>query len=747
MEEVVSGLLVEEVNNLRKKEGLQALIGSETLDAIAFDQAEYISKLGKITHEQDQEKKKTLLDRILFYEGLNAQAGENAVIVGVGSKEQIEVGGVRVLINTEANAVKAAIVSWLGEEEGRLNLLDPHFYEVGTAVIIQENKEIIFVLVTASLPYLPPNSKKVATNFHGVNSYSDENCKTFLENNSTIPQLFSDAITVEKGEAFFNYHSLDYINELINSSSDGIALDIVRDSQFDCSEGNRLFPSDINDGYLMHPAKKGKLNAYNLLKEKGEVKLSLGVLPDFYTAENCELNLVIIKKGSYCETVPYNRLESKNLNWFNTPHLLAGKSDTNFFAWNDSSVINIPLGTNIDLKAALKTQLDLLRELNYDFQSVYLETQVTPIGVEGVGHELDSFLMQELGEIYFSSSHQVAWEAYSEFQKGTFHQLETEGMSQEEIKAYLQTQNDEGLSKFRNEVNQLHLTVKGRATLSNSTSKEAKVVLLKRLIKDQRIKPAEYLQSNLIQEVLDKKMSVDVIPQVDPSQKKNTLTLINNQIVLQQALGELSFDGNPIHLAFLELFLIDKKQTEVSFNKHISELKYWSTKPTGMKSFESWPEGFRALSAAVPAESYARGFLNYHLIAADYYYDKGDFSKRKKAFVELMKWQSRANLNKAELLDLAKYLCFQDQFSKAIELLIPEVKGKHPDEKLLYYFLQIAIYDQVQVNAKAYLQALVKAKELYPGNFCSLFSKEKAGIQLLKDHDIKALYCAQCKNE
>ena len=58
--------------------------------------------------------------------------------------------------------------------------------------------------------------------------------------------------------------------------------------------------------------------------------------------------------------------------------------------------------------------------------------------------------------------------------------------------------------------------------------------------------------------ILDKKVDLSAFPIVDPSQKKNTLPLINNQIVLKHNLGDSIYDGNPTYLAFLELFLIDK---------------------------------------------------------------------------------------------------------------------------------------------------------------------------------------------
>lgn len=745
IEETVSVLLFEEVNKLREKEGLHLFVEDEILDAVAFDQAEYILKLGKITHEQEQEKKKTLRDRILYYEGLYAEAGENAVVVGVGSKEQIEPNGPRIIISTEENAVKAAITAWLDEEEGRLNLLDPNFYHIGIAVIVDEDKEITFVFVAASLPYEAPDYQKIAHNFHGIEPYSSEVCKSFLETHSSLPQLFSDAIKVENNEVFFEYHSLDYMLELLDNASDGIAVDIVRDDQYGCKTGNRLFPTEINDGYLLPPSKKMKLTNYNLLKDKGEVKFSLGKLPDFYSAQNCELNAIIIKKGHYCETSPFNHLETKNVKWFDLPFLLVGDTDSSHFFWKDSSQLSIVIDAKGEWEREFLMQFKFRKEIDYQFSSMRIKLKVSPIADREVLIANVKSLAESIGnKLDYSIDIEDSWSEYYDFQKNTFHQLETDGKDTVEIIEYLKSQTDEKLVTFLNSLNRVEINLEGTAVISNQISDEVKVTMLKELIANQKITPASYLQASLIKDVLSKKANVSVVPIIDHSQKKKVLPLINNQIVLQQGLGKKIYDGNPIYLAFLELFLIDRSQQEIAYNKYISELKHWSINFKNISNFESWQAGFKGLLNKVPSIMYAKAWLNYQLIAADYYYEKGEFIKRKKAFDEIMKWQTRAKLNSAEILNLAKYLCYQDQFSRAIELLKPIVQQENVDEDILFYFLQISIYDEEQVSSKLQLESVQKAQELYPKGFCQLFSKEKMGIQLLKKNKIKALYCSQC---
>ena len=104
-----------------------------------------------------------------------------------------------------------------------------------------------------------------------------------------------------------------------------------------------------------------------------------------------------------------------------------------------------------------------------------------------------------------------------------------------------------------------------------------------------------------------------------------------------------------------------------------------------------------------------------------------------------------ADLSDQEILDLASYLCFQDQFSEAIKLLMPYVNKEELNKEILLYFLQIVSYDANLVSIAKQEEYFQKAKENYPKEFCELFSKEKMGVQMLKNYNIKKMYCESCE--
>lgn len=748
LEEEVNEILIEEINQIRVKENLKPLIQDEVLDAAAFDQASYIAKGGKVVHEQEKEKKKTVLGRIMFYGGLHAEAGENAAIIKLGGKEKIEPKGARINIDTDRKIVKAALASWLEEEEGRLNVMDPEFYQLGTSVVINESGEYILLAVMASMPYLLPDDRKAKLNFFGIEPYDKTICGSFLEKHPTLPQLFSDVLKIEGNTVYLTYHSLAYMEELLSGGGDGFALDILQDSQFSCETGKALFPTEINSGYLMPPVKKAQLSNYNLLKEKKEVKLELADLPDFYNKETCEMNLIIIKDGHYCETVPFNNLQSESVTWFKVPLLYAGKSDSVQMDWQDTT--HIGLIRTDQWQKDIEAIIDQLQWMNYEFSSITIQQKALPIHETLEENEIVSFIKEKIHNEFLNINYTEdnSWKDFEAFKEGTIYGVETEELDDEAIQRYLleNKETDSVLSSFLDRSKRLEISFMGHVSLSKKIENEKKMKLYKWFFDQDKLQAALFMQSDLMNAVKQGNYKVKQFEKLDPHQNKKNLPFINNQIALANDMGDKVYDGNPIHIAFLELYLINKTNTEITYNRYLSQLKFWSEKSREIRNLNEWKDGFSALTnKGLNKEYIARVMLNYFLIATDYYYDKGDFDERKKAIVGIMRWHGKANLSSKEYMQLVKYLVYQDQLTNAITLLLQLEKGEQLNQKLFFYLLQIGIYDKKALPEMKYVELLRNAKEKFPKSFCKLFTKGKMGIQMLGNPEIRNMYCSHCK--
>ena len=720
-------LLHLEINKLRVEEGVNELQINDVLNAAAFDQAEYIFDVGKITHEQSNKKTKTVMNRVIGYDGFFYQLAENASQISRGSRELLELGGSKITVTSNEQIIQAVIISWLKDTKAsKLNLLDPNFYQIGISVLSKDEINYTFDVVFGSQPYLKPTGVKISQDNYNIKPYNDLACKTFLTNFPTLPQLFSDVIEIEDDEIVLKYHSLPLFKELLSGSDDAFFIDIIQRNQFNCLDGNRLFSNGISKGYLMKPFKKGKLLTTNKLDSINEVYSVYSELPNFFEPSKDEMNLVIVKEGVNCVTVPFNNQKIKNLKWYNLPLLLAGESSSNVFEWQDS--IEFKYNSLGDWQSGWVADSTSLASTNFEFASKSKFEQISPI------------------ELARDSKVKIAWDSLNRFIKDTYYQLDLAELNETEKVDFLKKSilEDKDLKIFLERLNVVEIKVSGKIKLDNELSQAQKVELFDLFLKSNKLEPALFIQAKLLQNVREGLLNPTELPQANPSQQANTLELINNQIVLEKIIGNKQFDGNPLYLAFFELYLINKSQAELAFNYHVTQLEMWSKNLSNIKKFEAWEEGFSKISIdKIPIIKYARAKLNYYLVAADYYYERGDFQRRKKSFIELMKWHNKADLSDEEVLDLAKTLCYHDQYSNAI-LLLKNTENLNENKELLFYFLQIGQYNKILVSEKSWIEKLHLAKMNFPTEFCQFFSNKQIGIQSLNISEVKKLYCSFC---
>lgn len=745
--------LMYQLDQYRENKDLPKLQRSEVLDAVAFDQAEYVAEKGRLVHEQDKDQKKTLVDRLLYYEALNAEAGENLAMISPNSRGEISEKSGRIAIESEELLIKAAIYSWVDEEESKLNLNDPNFYELGIAVLESDRGEFAIVAVFASKPYDISKGVKQKFKFRGIDPYEEENCKEFEEQFGTAAELFSDAFQVEDGILYFRYHDKKVVEKVLSFGGSAITAEIITDDQFKCGESNRLFPGGVTDGYLMPKISKGSLiNMPEEERKKTDVNLEIGKVPAELLKGGYEVNGIIVQNGSKCTSIPYNKLYVENDQWMNLPFkLVKAKKDSVLNYVEDTLRFSIHLSDQASFEQEMKEINELLNYMDFNINSADLLKLISPISEEVSTDRAIKALSASLGGKDWLYEKQItterAWEAYREFEKNKIYQLETKDMDSTAKLNYLKhtATSDEELANFMKSLDQLKVELYGSIRFKEDISQEDRLKLLRFLRKRGEMEMALELLNRMISnkdeglaEILSERDRLD--------QDKADLPLINNLMVAAVEDGEVIFDGNPMATAFLEIHLIDQSQKIIRYNYLIATLKSWADKAARVDRLDEWESSFEKLRSFLSPKLYAKTLLNFKMIAADHYYDMGKGKDREDAFKDLMKLLPRAKLTAEEHYQIAQYLAYQDQSSRAIEALIPVVKADEVALDHLFYFMQLAIYDRELVPNAFFIEVLDKTQAAYPNDFCQLFIKERMGIQLLKDYEVKERYCNHCAN-
>lgn len=751
-EERLNELLKSSINDFRLENNLVAYESTEELDAAAFDQAAYLMNQSRLLHTQEDKKKATLKDRLIYYAALYSEAGENLAEVSVGAKTTVDKSGKKEIIETEEQAIKAAIQYWMDGGDSELNLKDPLFMHFGSAVV-KEDDRLILAVVMAGLPYTLPNGNelnKVKTN---LQPYNQQLCRDVVENHGTIPQLFSDAFKVEGNEVYFEFHSLATVDAILSDAADGIAVELVGDYQFECNEPNRLFPGEDQKGYLLTVAKKGKFTALNEAKEKGAVRLKMADLPAEFRGIPLELNGFVLKDNHICFDIPYNQVKVENKRDWNLPFLYAEKPSEESFSWQDTLIkrFQIPENKALFIDSVIEEIMTYVNAFEFKANKVNLNWKLSPTQEQSSLTKSQQVLLQKLSELLDTNSInkdvEVQNKALNEHLKNTVYAIDVQNLSGEELKKYLikEAAQDSSLAEYLEQLNQLEVELIGEATIDAAQNANAKMQMLDRLVENHKIEQALKLQNDLIQNAPEKHS--DLLNRLY-HQEPEFIELINNQIVLTAEMGKETFKGNPLHLAFLEIYLV-AKPTIVSYNKLLAEVKFWAVQPSSVKQIDDWQKNFNKLKSSdlITKKTFARTALNYYAIAADFYYEQKDFNARRKAFDQLMKQVQLADLNQEEKLELGRFLCYQDQFDRAINLLLPEVKKEEVKAELLSFFLQIAIYNSNEVDSELYLSLMQKFSKMDKELFCEFFTKKKRGIQALADYSIKELYCESCQSK
>ncbi|PKP38942.1 MAG: hypothetical protein CVT98_04075 [Bacteroidetes bacterium HGW-Bacteroidetes-15] len=184
------------------------------------------------------------------------------------------------------------------------------------------------------------------------------------------------------------------------------------------------------------------------------------------------------------------------------------------------------------------------------------------------------------------------------------------------------------------------------------------------------------------------------------------------------------------------------------YNKTTLDLLLWTEKYERVKDPKFLLKDIKALyNVGLENWRVSQLLLNYHIIAADYYYETMRFEDRDRSLNEVKKILLQSQLNRDQTYQIAEYFIFQMRINWTIELMKPWAEKPTIDEDFLFTFLSAAIYNKKLVPEKEYLLFMQKAKTLNKERFCKLFGYPNMSFQLLKDVSVKNMYCQSCEGK
>jgi uncharacterized protein YkwD len=758
--EKVSSLISEKINLLRIENNLDTLLTSKQLINAAELHVKYLKKTKKVQLNESRKSTATTFKRVLKSKGMFSQTAET--IFAFTLPDIKKAGRNKNNVNSYNDLAEVIVQAWANDKKNKHILLNNEYFHTGVAVSYNhKNKTVYISQVFASAPFDFSDIKNNKQNAFGVKPFSKSKCGSFLSNNPNLAELLANNIVVENNNIYLYYHDLSFFKNNFKKAKDAIAVDIVFRKQFNCSSGNKLFPSEVHSGLLLKPIKKGKFFTSNQLKKSGEVYVKLGKIPQGFDSTNAEINLLVIKEGCLCQSIFFNNLDGENLSLLDLPFVM----DTLSLQTKPDSLVKhlsftVPFIRNKweFNEEDIKPFLDSLELNRYNIKKINItayssiegdsikNVQLQVNRANSILQVIEQYNLQKIEKKIITKEN---WEGFYESLLGSPYENKLKGLSKPQVRAMLLTDSLGFLIEpYLEDQRKAEVLLTVESIFVDSLLPNTLQLKLEKAIKRNDIDKAKALQSLLYQYAIQGKIKEQSTYNYELTRQKENSSILNNQFVFKECFFSLSktdsFRQN-LKEEFLALYYTDPSNPYVLYNKLILELEFWAKDILKLSEPELLLKDMKRLySTRVENWRINRLILNYHILAADYYYEKKDFAKREKELKEVRKFIFSAKLDRAQTYAMARYFIFQLRVDWAIDLMLPWIKNKNYNEDFLFIFLSIAIYDTKKVAEQEYTNLMKHALELNKERYCKLFGYPNMSIQLLKNTAIKSEYCKHC---
>lgn len=757
-------LLTEKINEIRMQENQHALKIDAKLTEIAKDQTEYNLKSGKPENTQSNKKKATLSDRIIFFEAMHGVAAENSTKISLEMNVKIEGEKNRRSLKSYQELVDFVVNSWLKDKNSKSTIFNISFYSIGTGISVDKKEKAIYInQIFATEPFILPPGVPSTKDDYKIEPYNKTKCADLEKGYSYLPELMSDNIFFKDGQIFFFFHDLALLKNVLKDNKDGIALDIITKDQFECGSGNKYYPSKIHSGIMLPPIYKAQLFNKNPLEKENQIEVSLGPIPNFVDTNTTEFNLLIIKDNCLCNTIVYNSLGGENLKSLGLSLMLDTLSISKQ-ADSVSSVLKftIPFDKNKSIykKEDIKPFLDSLNLKKYDLQKieVFAYSSIEGRMKENVKLQekraksiIDAIQNYNVKNVETSISTEENWDGFFESIKGSPYENDFSKLSKEEVRKIVNSDSlNYNLEPYLEDQRNAKIVLSVEKIYMNDELIKVLPLRYKESLRKKEYEKALLYQSVIFSNIENGKIDKEILAEIKIPFTKETVRLNNNLIAFRWLFTETNNkDSLNAYLVrdIITQLRIEPTNPYLLYNKTTLDLLMWTEKYERVKDPKFLLKDIKSMyNMGLESWKISQLLLNFHIIAADYYYETMKFDERDRSLNEVKKMLLQSQLNRDQTFRIAQYFIFQMRINWTIELMKPWAEKPNIDEEFLFTFLSAAIYNKKLVPEKEYLQFMEKAKTLNKERFCNLFGYPNMSFQLLKDLSVKKMYCESCEN-
>lgn len=304
------------INNHRKSLKLKEFEKDTFLLKAAEDHSLYLKKLGFLSHEQKDVKKKNPSDRVIFYGGKKFSGfGENILFTSIKQEKYSD---------KELDKLAQTIFNqWKNSPPHYKNITNKDFDAADLGFFIDIKRNRIYATHVFGIKGIQiPN--QLSENAFGVEEKNkkcrpiDFGTKLHIGNN----------IAIEGENVILYYHDKQEFELMFSEPKDGIAIDFVEKEQMSCNKPNTFDVSPIYDGVMSEPIYREELLKNNTAQNEYKLITKVGKVPSHLLGKEIVANVILIFDNCACEYVVPLQIKSKTIDLFPLEPIIEQTNDT-----------------------------------------------------------------------------------------------------------------------------------------------------------------------------------------------------------------------------------------------------------------------------------------------------------------------------------------------------------------------------------------------------------------------------------
>ena len=575
-------------------------------------------------------------------------------------------------------------------------------------------------------------------------------------------------LTDENNDVWFVLNNPTLFDALFTKPGDGIAVDFVPRSLYSCPNTAPVQTS-FYKGTVLKPVYLAELKRTRRNNMMGNTGWKVGHLTSAQAASPYELNLVLLKDHNVCY---YNsfydlaryRWDLLNMGLYMDTLVYGDNSDTTRNGRHATVLrrktlrFNIPFAKNKATYsvADLQPLYDSLRLTDFNIKRIDIEAYSSVEGPEQRNLELQqqraNSIVSALQSFQAPSiiTNVKASENWVEFLRDVLLTSHSElaALPKSVVKERLKDKRiasdlEPILAYHRKAVVTLELQ---RRDGYAGIKEEELVRQFEQAIADRNLARARELQNSVFSRVIDDELPSSFLTRLDIPAQRDFAPLLNSRIAFKYF--EDPRDALEAYKALEDLQRLAPADGHITYNLYVMKFHLWLLGGQTIDPAQFKRDIEALVGKGIPAPLVERMLVNHAIIMAELYMANGDYTKKDERVGYIARNYKRLPLSNTDYLSLAQYFASYANYDMAKEVVEPRVTTVDANEDLLFYFLNLTIFDQERTREDGYRRIMLNAVNKNKQRFCGLFLPfGKGGItfQLLDDPYLMKTYCETCQ--